>query len=297
MVDQPSLFAREEEFGLANKIFKDLPPAIQTIQSAVANGTTQNVVQSPDPCAADVSTNSSPLEDSSMQRDQELLKGPHSRYGAGSAFPDDGLSNYDDSPDWANADLDDDPFAVAQSTTTSINFGRSRLSADWLRIIQEGNSRYAFRETDRNNFRGSGWLDADKSGDYNDGLKSARSARPLRNRNNKPVIVEDSDDSDDDIPAPKRHRSRTLNYDQGRKNGRSMLIRLKLSPETIKENEGMPGKFFLSDGAPDDEFMQEGSRDNFRDSGYGGSKSPLKDKTRVITRRAAGHAHDKNYDQ
>jgi hypothetical protein len=100
--------------------------------------------------------------------------------------------------------------------------------ASWIRLIQEGNKRkYALREINRNNFRGSGWQDLDISGDYDPNIKSNKVSFSQKIKPRKSMKLEDGDDE----PVSKRHQHRALNYEQGRKTGQSMAVKFKFSSE------------------------------------------------------------------
>jgi hypothetical protein len=111
-----------------------------------------------DTTAADHSPNSSPPGDDSMQPYKKSLKEPMYEFDMRSPILEDGLASYDNLPSLTNTDFVNDPFSLTGTNYPIFKPGRSRLSSDWLQILQEGNKRYALRDTDRNTFRGSGWI-------------------------------------------------------------------------------------------------------------------------------------------
>lgn len=250
---------------------------------------------SSDTDVADASTNSSPPEDDSMQRDQKSLKSPAYGSDKGSPFLEDSLPDYDNWPGGTDANLDNDPFTLTEPAYPASETGRSRLSADWLQILQEGNKRYSLRDTGRNTFRGSGWQDSDKSGNYYPDFKPARSARPQKSRIRKIAKVDELDDGDFDSQAPKLYQPKTLSYEQGRKNGRSMILRLKFSSgEGIEKFKALTKESSAPEATNE---VLHGYRRTFSDSVYGGSKSPFKGRTGGTTRRSAVNVNDKTHDQ
>lgn len=253
---------------------------------------------SSDTDVADASTNSSPPVDDSIQQDKKPLKNPVYGSDKGSPFMEDGLPGYDNWHGGTEASLDDDPFRLTEPAYPAFETGRLSLSTDWLQILQEGNKRYDLRDTDRSTFRGSGWQDLDKSGDYFDpDLEPARSARPQTRRIRKVAKVEDLDDCDNDDQTSKRPQPRTLSYDQGRKNGRSMYLRLKISSEGgIKKFKDLTRERLLSYEAVN-EVLKGGRERSFSDSAHGGSKSPFMGMTGVTTRSSAVKGNDKTHDQ
>jgi hypothetical protein len=238
--------------------------------------------------APNASTNSSPPQDDSMQPGKKSLKGPMHGSDMGSPILEDGLPGYDNWARPTDADLENDPFCP-------LELGRSRLSADWRNILQEGNKRYPLRDTDRNTFRGSAWHDTDKSGNFDPDQKPERFTRPQRVRIRKTGKVCDLGEDDYDNQTPKLHQPRTLSYEQGRKNGRRMIIQLSFSPKKgIEKFKALTREF--SPPEADDE-VPHGHRRSFSDSAFGGSKSPFKDRNRVTARRSAHNLNEKILDQ
>lgn len=152
------------------------------------------------------------------------------------------------------------------------------------------------RDTDRNIFRGSGFQDLDKSGDYPN-QKPERLARPAKIKIRKIAKVHELEDGDYDDQTPKRQQPRTLSYEQGRRNGRSMYLRLQISSEEgIKKFKALTREHLSSNEAVD-EVSQGRYRRGFSDSEYGGSKSPFVCQIGVTTRRSAVKDHDRIQDQ
>jgi hypothetical protein len=278
MAEDPSSDFQEGEILPYPGLFGIPPRPITTTPFSAANRITQSVDQSSD---AGVSTNYSPFENDPIQGSQESLNGPHLDSNNNFLGLKNGLPECDGLPDWTDAYLDIDSFTAIQSGYPASDSGRPTLSGDWLRILQEGNKRYSLRETDRSNFRGSGWQDIDKSGTYDPDLKLARLAKPQRSRKTKAADERDLDDSDDDVPAPKRVQPRSLNYEQGRKNGRSMVLRLEISSKCgIKKYRALTREFSSPGRTPEDGSMQTGDAD----------------KTGIISRRTTAARNDKSHD-
>jgi hypothetical protein len=270
------------------------PPLVRDKDPEVDNETVEEF--SSDTGVANTSTNSSPPEDDSMHQGKKSLKSPVYGSDQGSPFLEDGLPGYDNWPGGTDTALDNDPFALAEPAYPAFETGHSRLSADWLQILQEGNKRYALRDTDRSTFRGSGWQDLDQSGDFFPNQKPERLARPQKIKIRKIAKVRDLDDGDYDDQTPKRQQPRTLSYEQGRKNGRSMYLRLKISTEGgIKKFKALIKEHLLPYEAVD-EVSQGGYRRSFGNSAYGGSKSPPMGRAGVTTRRPAVKDYDKTHD-
>jgi hypothetical protein len=243
----------------------------------------------------DASTNSSPPQDDSMQPGKESLKDPMHGSDMGSPILEDGLPGYDNWAGPTDADLKNDPLCLAKPTYPTFELGRSRLSADWKQILQEGNKRYPWRDTDRNTFRGSAWHDTDKSGNFDPNQKPDRFTRPQTTRIRKTAKVCDIGEDDYDNQTPKLHQHRTLSYEQGRKNGRRMIIQLSISSKKgVEKFKALTGEF--SPPEADDEVLH-GHRRSFSDSAFGGSKSPFKDRNRVTARRSTHNFNEKTLDQ
>jgi len=245
----------------------------------------------------DASTNSSPPEDDSMPRGKKSLKSPVNGSDKGSGFMEDGLTNYENWPGMIDSDLDGDPVTSTQPAYPNFETGHSTLSADWLQILQEGNKRYALRDADRSTFRGSGFQDLDQSGDFCPNQKPEDLARPLKSKIRKIANVQNHDNGDYDDQTPKRQQPRTLSYEQGKKNGRSMYLRLKISSEGgIKKFKALTRKHLSSCEAAD-EVPQGGYRRSSSDSVYGGTKLPFIGRIGVTTRRLTVRGNEKTYDQ
>jgi hypothetical protein len=105
------------------------------------------------------------------------------------------------------------------------------LSGSWISILQDGNKKYPLREKDRTNFRGSGWLDLDETGNYDPTTEHKKVARPAKVLKRTSV---ERNESDDEHPEPKRHQPRTSSYGHGRRTGRSHLI-----APNVKSQEGL----------------------------------------------------------
>jgi hypothetical protein len=182
-------------------------PLVREEVPELDNGTIEHFPSDPD--VEDASTNSPP-EDYSTQRGKKSFKSPVYGSDNGSPFLEDGLPVYDSWTGRTDAELDDNPFTLTEPAYPILESGRSRLSSDWLQILQEGNKRYALRNTDRSTFRGSGFQDIDKSGDYRPDLKPARSERPQKGKPNKNTKVEDppatSETSPESVKAGKKRK-------------------------------------------------------------------------------------------
>jgi hypothetical protein len=251
---------------------------------------------SSDTDAADASTNPSPPENESMQQGKKSSKSPVYGSDKGSPVMEDGLPDYGNWPRVTHTDLENEPLTLPKPAYPAFETRRSRLSADWLQILQEGNKRYALRDRNRNTFRGSGFLDLDKSGNFCPNQKDERLARPPKIKVRK-TEVHDLDDCNSGDETPKRQQPRTLSYEQGRKNGRSMYLRLKISSEKgIKKFKALTGEHLLSYEAVA-EAPQGGYRTSFSDSAYGSSKSSFISQAGVTTRRSAVKDNDKTHDQ
>jgi hypothetical protein len=279
MAKIPSPFLRREDPGPENETLEEFPS---------------------DTDVADASTNSSPPEDDSMQRGKKSLKSPVNGSDKGSSFMEDGLTDYENWPRVIDTDLIGDLVTSTQPAYPDFETGRSRLSADWLQILQEGNKRYALRDTDRSTFRGSGFQDLDQSGDFCPTQKSEELARPQKSKIRKIAKVRNHDDGDYDDRTPKPHQPhqpRTLSYEQGRKNGRSMYLRLKISSEEgIKKFKALTREHLSSCRAAD-KVPQGGYRRSSSDSVYDGSKLPFIGRIGVTTRRLAVRDNQKVHDQ
>jgi hypothetical protein len=241
------------------------------------------------------STNSSPPQDDSMQPGKKSLKGPMHGSDMGSPILEDGLPGYDNWARLTDADLENDTFCLTKPTYPALELGHSRLSADWRKILQEGNKRYPLRDTDRNTFRGSAWHDTDKSGNFDPDQKPERFIRPQKTRIRKTVKVCDLGEDDYDNQTTKLHQPRTLSYEQGRKNGRRMIIQLSFSSK-----EGIEKfKALTKESSPPEanDEVPHGHRRSFSDSAFGGSKSPFKDWNRVTARRSTHNFNEKTHDQ
>lgn len=270
---------------------KILSPLIRKEDPELDNGTLDDIS---DTEVADASTNSSPKDDS-MQPSRKSLKSALHRSNMGSFIREGSLPGYDNWTDSTNADLGNDPFSLPGPTYPAFELGHSRLSADWLQILQEGNKRYALRNTDRSTFRGSGWHDTDKSGNFDPDQKHERSARLQRTMIRKTAKDGDLGDDDHGDQRPKFHQPKTLSYEQGRKNGRSMILQLSFSSEAgIEKFKALTREFSPSKAADE---VSHGHRRSFSGSAYGGSKSPFKDRNGVTTRRSAHNVNEKTHDQ
>lgn len=267
-------------------------PLVREEGSELANDTLNNISHID---ATDASTNSSPPEDQYPQECLKLLKSPKHRLDKRSPVLQDSLPGYDNFPGSTDAEFDNDPSSLAESTYPTFESGRSRLSGDWLQLLQDGNKRYAFRDTDRNTFRGSGFQDLDKSGNYVE--RPERLVRPQKIKIREITKASELWDGDFIDQATKRHQPRTLSYEQGRKNGRSMMLRLNVSSERGIESFKALAREHPSSSEAFDEVPQGDNSRSLIDSAYCGSKSPLNGRIGVTTRRSAVNVNDKTHDQ
>lgn len=141
----------------------------------------------------------------------------------------------------ADSDVEDDrecievADAFLQDNSLVPRYGpqNAKLSNSWISLLQNGNKKYPLRDKDRTNFRGSGWLDLDETGNYDPTNEHKRVARPVKVL--KEVLVEHND-SDKEHANPKRHQPRTASYGYGRRTGRSHVVALNVkTPDGIEK--------------------------------------------------------------
>src|SRR5436853_4984412 len=54
----------------------------------------------------------------------------------------------------------------------------TKLSGSWISLLRDGNKKYPLRDIDRSNFRGTCWLDADDTGNYDPNEEYRQAIRP-----------------------------------------------------------------------------------------------------------------------